>query len=88
MKRYSKEAIHILEFILGILFVQCGLPLLDSITAVLMTALEAAKGYFGQYVAKYNTTIADIMNPEDGTPKHAIGFAIPEEEECEDDEVL
>ena len=51
-----------------------------------MTMIEAAKGYFGLLVAKYNTEIHDIMQPEDGQT-HAIGFCVPpEEEESENEE--
>lgn len=61
-------------------------PLLDGIAALLLTMIEAAKGYFGIIVAKYNTKMNDIMRPEDSVT-HTIGFQIPSEEyEEEDDE--
>lgn len=53
-----------------------------------MTALEAAKGYFGTIVAKHNISIREIMNPEEENVKHTIGFILPEEEELQDEEIL
>ena len=59
---------------------------MDGIAALLLTMIEAAKGYFGITVAKYNTKINDIMRPEDSVT-HTIGFQIPDKEyeEEEDD---
>lgn len=62
-------------------------PLLDGIAALLLTMIEAAKGYFGITVAKYNTEMQNIMHPDEG-PAHTIGFQIPEEEYEDDEEVL
>lgn len=53
-----------------------------------MTILEAAKGYFGTIVAKYNISIQEIMNPEEESVKHTIGFILPEEEEQDEEEIL
>ena len=78
--------IHILGgLILGIVLIQFGLPVLDGLAALVMTMLEAAKGYFGIIVAKYNTKITSILNQEENTVKNTIGFTLPEEEEdnCE-----
>ena len=64
------------------------LPILDSLAALIMTALEAAKGYFGTIVAKHNISIREIMNPEEENVKHTIGFILPEEEGLQDEEIL
>ena len=60
---------------------------MDGIAALLLTMIEAAKGYFGILVAKYTTQINDIMRPEDSVT-HTIDFQIPNEEyeEEEDDD--
>lgn len=71
-------------FILGILTVQALLPLIDSITAVLMTGLEALKGYFGIKVAEYNSYIRKIALEEDEPKRRPIGFTTDQEDE--DDE--
>ena len=65
----------------------CIYPLLDGVTALLLTMVEAAKGYFGITVAKYNAEMQNIMHPDEGTV-HTIGFQIPEEEYEDDEEVL
>jgi len=67
-------------------FVSCFYPLLDGITSLLLTMLEAVKCYFGTIVAKANVKIAKTMNPEEGIISHTIGFQLPDEEEEDDDE--
>lgn len=62
--------------------VQALFPLIDGITAVLLTALEALKGYFGIKVAKYNNQIRQITMAEEEEPsKSLIGFCRQEDED-------
>jgi hypothetical protein len=61
-------------FILGMLMVQTFFPLIESITAILLTALEALKGYFGIKVAKYNSQIRQITTIEEEPNTPLIGF--------------
>jgi hypothetical protein len=69
-------------FILGMLMVQAFFPLIDGIAAMLLTALEALKGYFGIKVAEYNSQIRKIaIEDEDDKPKCRIGFTTEEEED-------
>ena len=68
------------------LMVQVGFPLLDGIASLLLTMLEAAKGYFSNLVAQYNTRIKDTIMPE--PTMRTIGFKYDEGEEPEDEEVL
>ena len=57
--------------------------------SLVMTMLEAAKGYFGIIVARYNTIMRETMNPEDQPKTHIIGFNLPtDEEETLDEEIL
>ena len=60
--------------------VQAFFPLIDGIAAMLLTALEALKGYFGIKVAEYNSQIRKITH-EDDKPKCRIGFTMEEEED-------
>ena len=46
-------------FILGMIMVQVLFPLMDGITAVILSALEALKGYFCMKVSEYNIKIRD-----------------------------
>jgi hypothetical protein len=68
-------------FILGILTVQALLPLIDSITAVIMTGLEALKGYFGIKVAEYNSQIRRLALEEDEPKRRPIGFTADQEDD-------
>lgn len=58
--------------ILGFIFAIVIIPLLDSITSLAITAIEALKSYLNVIILKNNST-------DDQTC--AIGFAIPNEEE-------
>lgn len=58
---------------------------MDGITSLLLTMLEAAKGYFGLKVAQYGAKIQTIRDEEEPTKK-PIGFAY--EEELGDEEIL
>ena len=60
-------------FILGMLMVQAIFPLIDGITAVLLSGLEVLKGYFGIKIAEYNNRIRQITL-EDPEPRNPIGF--------------
>lgn len=73
----------LLYFILGILLVQIGFPLLDGLTSLLLSMLEAAKGYFSLKVAEYNTRMRALCEEE--KPKNLIGFTY---EEDSDEEIL
>ena len=60
-------------FIIGMLTVQILFPLIDGATAVLLTALEALKGYFGLKVAKYNSQMRKAVEPSEESHR-LIGF--------------
>lgn len=55
------------------LTVQILFPLIDGATAVLLTALEALKGYFGLKVAKYNNQMRKAVEPDEESHR-LIGF--------------
>ena len=80
----------LLYFILGMLVVQAGFPLLDGLTALLLTILESAKGYFSVKVAEYNAKMRQITydNPKGKTNQIGFVFDEEEEEELDDEEVL
>ena len=66
--------------------VQIGFPLLDGICSLLLTMLEAAKGYFSNIVVKYNTKMKESIEPEVKT--NPIGFLYEQEGEEEEDDSL
>lgn len=65
------------------IFITILSPILDSATAVIMTALEAIKGKLAIKVAEYNEYISKIGTEED---PHIIGFSIPKEKDDYEDE--
>lgn len=70
------------------LFISMGIPLIDGITSLLLTMIEAAKGYFGLIVMRMNE---QMRNSESDTSlKQPIGFVFDNEEEEEesDEEIL
>lgn len=74
-------------FLLGIIFIQWGLPLGDSIIELIATFFEVIKAKLGLCVAKYNFQIAEIIDKKKKPiEKQAIGFKIPEEESYEEEE--
>lgn len=54
------------------------MPIIEAITALILTGLEFLKGRFGVKIAKTNETIRSLG---DNGPVHAIGFVVPDEPE-------
>ena len=68
-------------FILGMIMVQVLFPLMDGITAVILSGLEALKGYFSIKVSEYNIKIRKMNMQEDVPEMRPIGFTFEEEDE-------
>lgn len=71
------------KFILGILFAYFALPLLDSFGSLLTTWIESLKGNSSIKIAEFNRKVTELS---DDSPKTAIGFAIPDSYENEDED--
>lgn len=84
MKEFKGVISILVYFILGILLVSFILPLIDALTGLLITIIEAAKGYFTVKVTEYNCRLKKIAYADD-TPKRLIGFARNDDDE-EDEE--
>ena len=69
-------------FILGIIVIQFLFPIFESITSVILTALEVLKGYLATKVARYSRLITE--EEEDEPKKRPMGFISHLEED--DDE--
>ena len=69
-----------LYFILGMLMVQMFFPLIDGLTALLLSGLEALKGYFSLKVTEYNARMRKIVE-EDEPTMNPIGFTLKEEDD-------
>ena len=66
-------------FILGILFGNYIMPILDSLGSIVMTWCEAVKGKLAIKVAEYNMRIRKISDDE--PKKRPIGFVMEEEDD-------
>lgn len=72
------------EFILGIIFILVVQPILDGITSLFLTWLENLKTGLGVKIAEKGQQI-DLLTANE--PQCAIGFAVPDEEEYEIDDL-
>lgn len=79
-----------IKFILGILFVEVGLPIVESAVELVQLAIENKKGTLAIEIAQKNKKVHEITGEEnkEETVVHAIGFCAPskDEEEMEEDE--
>lgn len=81
---------ELLYFILGILFVSYVIPLLDGLSGLLLTWMEAKKAKQSEIINLTNIKMRQAAtSAEDDTPKRLIGFCREDdyEEEDDDDEV-
>ena len=80
---------ELLYFILGILFVQYAIPLIDGISAWFLTWIEAKKAKQSSIINDANIKMRQAAaSAEEDPPRRPIGFRVPdEEEENEEDEV-
>lgn len=58
--------------------VQVLFPLMDGLTALILAAFEALKGFFGMKVAEYNIRIRKLAEDDEPTMR-PIGFMIEED---------
>ena len=84
-KSLMKGWIFILTFIFGIIFIAFLYPIGDGLVNLLTTFLELVKGKLTLKIAEYNSQIEKLAT-DAKTSVHAVGFAIPNIEEEEDDE--
>ena len=85
----------LLYFILGILFVEIVIPVIESFVSLILTWIEAAKGKASLTITKLSADIQKIQKEsavsEDTVAPRVIGFTLPDttedyEEEEEDEE--
>lgn len=79
---------ELLYFILGILFVQYAIPLIDGISAWFLTWIEAKKAKQSSIINDANIKMRQAAaSAEEDPPRRPIGFRLPDEEEENEDEV-
>ena len=69
-------------FILGVIFIIALQPIIDGITSLFLTWLESIKSKLAVIIARNNAEMEILSTTE---PQCAIGFAVPEEEEYDND---
>ena len=76
---------NLIFFILGIIFIELIIPVIEALTIVIVTALEVAKGKLNMIISNYNIRIQKMAEELEPENTHAIGFVVqnnePEEEE-------
>lgn len=76
---------NLIFFILGIIFIELIIPVIEALTIVIVTALEVAKGKLNMIISNYNIRIQKMAEELESENTHAIGFVVqnnePEEEE-------
>ena len=79
---------ELLYFILGILFVQYAIPLIDGISAWFLTWIEAKKAKQSGIINDANIKMRQAAaSAEEDPSRRPIGFRVPDEEEENEDEV-
>ena len=79
---------ELLYFILGILFVQYAIPLIDGISSWFLTWIEAKKAKQSSIINDANIKMRQAAaSTEEDPPRRPIGFRLPDEEEENEDEV-
>lgn len=74
------------KYILGFVTDICFLPILDSITGLVQTAIEVPKGILSKKVIKLNSEITELQEQSEPVSSNCIGFEIPSSEEYYGDE--
>lgn len=60
--------LYFLFFILGIVFIQFIIPVLDALFSIIYMKIEVIKGKYALQSTEINKQIADIVGDEDGSP--------------------
>ena len=86
----------LLYFILGILFIEVAIPVIESFVSLILTWIEVAKGKASLTITKLSADIQKIqkentLSDNDTIAHRVIGFTLPDttedyEEEEEDEE--
>lgn len=78
----------VLYFILGVLFIEVGIPIVEAIVTLILTWIEVVKGSASLKITKMSADITKIQEglEEDKAPKSRIGFQVPVAEEIYEEE--
>ena len=73
-------------FILGFLFAEIMLPILDGLVELVQVKIEKAKGAYALDIAKLNKQVQEVGESLEKTNTQVIGFHMPSDEEEFEDE--
>ena len=79
----------LLYFILGILFIEVGIPVVESFVSLILSWIEVAKGKASLIIAKLSADIQTIQKDSaqsDEVAHRVIGFALPDSTEDYEEE--
>ena len=76
----------LLYFILGILFVEVGIPIIEASVTLLLTYLKIPEAKASLKISQYNVKISKLADGEEEEETFTIGFAPPTKEETNDEE--
>jgi hypothetical protein len=74
---------YMLDFILGVVFIEVVIPFLETAMTAITIKLEAYKSKKSVEIAKNNRIIQQLSDETEEEPKNFIGFAAPKEVEEE-----
>lgn len=77
---------ELIWFISGVLFALVVIPILDSLTNLIMTMLEAIKTKYAESIHNRSIRMQKAASSLEEHPTRQIGFVLSEEEEEVDDE--
>lgn len=75
---------YFLYFILGVLVIEAGIPILESLVSLILSWVEVAKGKASVKIAKLQLEINEFKEKaleDETTIKHTIGFVLPDDDE-------
>lgn len=75
---------NLVYFLLGIVFIECIMPILDAIRERIQIKINHSTGLIQLEMAKLQQEVDEITAPP--TNSQVVGFTIPSEEDYEEDD--
>lgn len=75
---------NLVYFLLGILFIECIMPILDAIRERIQIRINYSTGLIQLDMAKLQKEVDEVSAPKNDT--QVVGFTVPSEEDYEEDD--
>lgn len=75
---------NLVYFLLGIVFIECIMPILDAIRERIQIKINYSTGLIQLEMAKLQQEVDEVTAPP--TNSQVVGFTIPSEEDYEEDD--